>query len=117
MHYIKKKEPEKKIKEVEKIDYLAQKRKERENNPYDRQPVKIDLQKEIFQEDFDEKKLERFKAKTNQIDKQAKQKELLMDKYKGEGVKGIQVGDEVNDMILSSIRAKLAILDKFQNSS
>lgn len=116
IRYIKKKEPEKK-KEIEKIDYLAQKRKERENNPNDRKPVKIDLQEEIFQEDLDDKKLQKIKAKTNQIDKQAKQKELLMDKYKGEGVKGLQVGDEVNDMILSSIRAKLAILDKFQNNS
>lgn len=113
--YKKKKQTEEK-KVIEKFDYLAEKRKQRENVQNENKPVKIDLQNEILNESLDEKKLEKIKAKTNKIDKQAKQKELLMEKYKGEGVKGIQVGDEVNDMILSSIRAKLAILDKFQSS-
>ena len=109
----KKKEPEVK-KEAEVVDYLAEKRKQREIKPNEARALHVELQKDIEDEEIDSAKMQKIKAKAERIDKQAKQKEVFIGKFQKEGVKGIKAGDEVNDMIISSIRAKLALLDKFQ---
>ena len=41
------------------------------------------------------------------------QRERMIGNMGNDSMKGIEVGDQVNDMIISSIRAKLALLDKF----
>ncbi|OMJ81567.1 hypothetical protein SteCoe_3997 [Stentor coeruleus] len=95
------------------VDYLADKRKERENPPTDVKNLHIELEKELLDENFDKAKAQKIKQKADRVDKVAKQQERLIESLKNDGVKGIEVGDQVNDMIISSIRAKLALLDKF----
>jgi hypothetical protein len=109
----KKKEPVE-TKEVKTIDYLAEKRKVREQNPKQFKNLHVELQKEI-EDEIDHSQIEKIKAKAEIIDQRAKLKEMKMGKYGKEEVKGIKAGDKVNDMIISSIRAKLALLDKFQS--
>ena len=113
----KKKEIEAK-KEIEVVDYLAEKRKKRENKgngDFAASALHVELQKEIEGEEIDSVKIERIRAKAERVDKQAKQREGAIGQFQKDGVKGIKAGDEVNDMIISSIRAKLALLDKFQS--
>ena len=71
------------------------------------------MDKEIYEEEFDKEKADKIRAKAEMIDKQAKKQERLIGNMKNDSVKGIEAGDQVNDMIISSIRAKLALLDKF----
>lgn len=111
---IKKKEEEIK-KEVEVVDYLANKRKARESRPKEFKALHVELQKDIEDDEIDSAKLQMIKAKAEKIDKQAKLREGAIGRMNKDGVKGIQAGDEVNDMIISSIRAKLALLGKFQS--
>ena len=96
-----------------KIDYLADRRKVRGTGSSPVQPLHIDLEKEIYDEDFDSEKAERIRAKAERMDKQAIIQERLLGNFSNDNMKGIEVGDQVNDMIISSIRAKLALLDKF----
>ena len=105
--------PQIKKEPIKKVDYLAEQRKERENQPNEIKPIHIDLQKEIYEDDFDDEKAEKIKAKAERIDKQAKLRERQIGNMKNDNYKGIEEGDKVNDMIHSSIRAKLALLDKF----
>ena len=96
-----------------KVDYLAERRVQRGNGNNEIQPIHIDLEKEIYEDDFDSKKAEKIRAKAEKIDKQAMQRERMIGNMGNDSMKGIEVGDQVNDMIISSIRAKLALLDKF----
>lgn len=103
----------KEIRESKIVDYLSDKRKQRDNQPTDIKPIHIDLQQDLLDDNFDNEKAKKIKAKAELVDKVAKKQERLLVNMRDDGVKGIEAGDQVNDMILSSIKAKLALLDKF----
>ena len=69
----------------------------------------------MYSEEFDEQQASKIKAKTDMIDKQVRKQERMIGRIKGDGYKEIEAGDQVNDMILLSIKAKLALLDKFNS--
>ncbi|OMJ81990.1 hypothetical protein SteCoe_17422 [Stentor coeruleus] len=104
--------PEEKPKKVfVKIDYLTEKRKEREEKglPIDQD---VDWVKEVGQGKLDYNKIEKIKAKAARIEQKALRQERLMNVVRNTSSKGLAAARQVNDMIISSIKAKLAILEK-----
>lgn len=107
---VKKIEPKKESKVV---DYLLERRNINKDKPDQVQLIEIDLQKEIYDEELDEFKTKKIKAKAEKMERLAQKQERMMGLGKGDSYRSLQVGDQVNDMILSSIKTKLALLDKF----
>jgi hypothetical protein len=106
------KKPEAK-KEVKIVDYLLDRRNANKERAGSIEPIEIDLEKELVDEEFNEQKVKRIKAKAEKLEKVAQQKERLLGIGKVDSYKNLQAGDQVNDMILASIKTKLALLDKF----
>ena len=106
------KKPEMK-KEVKIVDYLLDRRNANKEKAGSMEPIEIDLDKELVDEEFNEQQAKRIKAKAEKLEKVAHQKERLLALGKVDSYKNLQVGDQVNDMILASIKTKLALLDKF----
>ena len=59
----------------------------------------------------------KIKAKAEKLEKFAQKQERLLGMGKVDSYRNLQVGDQVNDMILSSIKTKLALLDMFNAKS
>ena len=88
------------------VDYLAERRKERE--------LSLDLERKnrnwnLRTHEFDDKdeKLSFLKKKAKVLDKQAKSLEIRLDKKK----LNVDVAERVNELIINSIRAKLSYLE------
>lgn len=96
-------------------DYLAESKRNREIR--DEKINEFEMEKEKMLENFDENKAQKILARAELIESKAKQKELFLGDLKFKSKKGIDAGVEVSDLILASIKAKLAILDKFQDDS
>lgn len=90
------------------IDYLGERRKIRDNE----QVIgleKVDWEEDLYDENLtDEEKSRRLKAKADYMDKLAKKQEM---KIAG-SLAGIDAVNEVNDMYINSIKAKLAVLEQ-----
>ncbi|OMJ72603.1 hypothetical protein SteCoe_28901 [Stentor coeruleus] len=108
---------EKPKREVKSVDYLEYQRKIREDAEKERMDagVEDDMMKYDFNEQFeglsDSEKIKMLKKKSKKIEKVIKKKEIAMINNEGT-VKGFKYSDDINDMLLSSIKAKLAILEK-----
>lgn len=111
----KSKEIEPERKKIVVKDYLAEGRRNREKR--DEKISRFEGDRKSLMENFDEGKAKWILEKAELIDSKAKQKELFLGDLKFKSKKGIEAGEEVDDLILSSIKAKLALLDKFQNES
>ncbi|CAG9331068.1 unnamed protein product [Blepharisma stoltei] len=95
------------------IDYLAEKRKERENSD---SPVFGRNAKQWVEGLADTNLTDRdrikIKAKAAKLERYVQQQEVkleFLDPYNGEGIKA---ANDLNDMLVSSIKAKLALLEK-----
>eukprot|EP01022_Parablepharisma_sp_SALTPOND_P016719 TRINITY_DN2519_c0_g1_i1.p1 TRINITY_DN2519_c0_g1~~TRINITY_DN2519_c0_g1_i1.p1 ORF type:complete len:675 (-),score=118.88 TRINITY_DN2519_c0_g1_i1:1107-3035(-) len=96
-------------------DYLAEQRKKREQ-----ENVSLDVQrKQDWEKDLRNpgldvaEKYNRVVGKANQIEQKAKMKEKLLH-AKGGAEKDLEMGENVTDMFIDAIKAKLAILEQFQ---
>ena len=107
---VKKLEPKK---EPKVVDYLLERRNINKDKPDQIQPIEIDLQKEVYDEELDEFKAKKIKAKAEKMERMAEKQERMIGFGKVDSYRSLQAGDQVNDMILSSIKTKLALLDKF----
>ncbi|OMJ85355.1 hypothetical protein SteCoe_13328 [Stentor coeruleus] len=94
-----------------KIDYLTEKRKEREGKGLSTDQ-NVDWEKDINEGEMDKNKIEKIKAKAARIEQKALKQERLMNLVRNTSPKGLEAAGQVNDMIISSIKAKLAILEK-----
>ena len=59
--------------------------------------------------------IEKIKNKANMLEKEALKHERMLIHMKN-GALGLETSEQVNSLIISSIKAKLALLEKFQNS-
>jgi hypothetical protein len=98
-------------------DYIAEFRQRREINEKDDKQVFDDIFNGMNQRELSQAKVQKIIEKTEFIEQRAKRKELRLDDLKFKSKKGIQTGEEVNEMIINTIRAKLALLDKLQTDS
>ena len=64
--------------------------------------------------DFNAEKIEKIKAKANIIQKEAMKYERMLGNIKSHSEKGLEKIAKVDDLIISSIKAKLAILEQVQ---
>ncbi|CAG9329897.1 unnamed protein product [Blepharisma stoltei] len=96
-------------KEIKKIDFLAEMRILRRSQGSVTR--KYDLEKELMSYDLhDEDKTQKLIEKTDLVDKEISRKERILSS-KLAHPKSIDFADELNDMIISSIKAKLAIVN------
>ncbi|OMJ83280.1 hypothetical protein SteCoe_15804 [Stentor coeruleus] len=108
---------EKPKREVKSVDYLEYQRKIREDAEKEKRDAGIedDMVKYDLNEEFeglsDSEKIKMLKTKSKKIEKEIKKKEIAMMNNEGT-IKGFKYSDDINDMLLSSIKAKLAILEK-----
>ena len=100
---------------VEKPDYIAEFRTRREMNEKNDKEVFNEIFNVIKRSDLSQERVNKIVEKTEIIENRAKRKELHLDTVNMKSKKGIQTGDEVNEMIINTIRAKLALLDKLQS--
>lgn len=111
---VKKPEPKKEIKVV---DYLLERRNINKDKQNRIEPIEIDLQREVYDEEIDEDKVKKIKAKAEKLERMAQKQERMMGLGKVDSFKNLQAGDQVNDMMINSIKAKLALLDKFNTKN
>jgi len=90
------------------VDYLGERRKVREQyekeNPID---LEIDWEAEINSQSTIQEKVKRIKQKEIMIEKKAKMAEMM----NPTNVKGLQQSASVDNFLISSIKAKLQVLD------
>lgn len=92
------------------IDYLAERRKQRKEQGFigefsDEDWEEIEKNEEVGEED-----LKRFKKKADLLEKKAKKAELSLTLGSPEQIQNIEYVEKVNSMLVSSIKAKLAVL-------
>ena len=96
-------EPPKKREPV-KIDWLADQRKNRENLSDDNELAKVDWTNELSQG--------KIKSKVKKLEDQVRKQEMRLEVVNPSNMKGIDTTAHVSDMLISSIKGKLAILEK-----
>lgn len=97
------------------VDYLAQRRAAKEdieselaNKPTE----KVDLEYEFYQADqLDAKETARILRKAAKVERDAKRKEVLISHADITRPTAIQTSDDTADALISSVRAKLKILE------
>ncbi|CAG9315433.1 unnamed protein product [Blepharisma stoltei] len=99
-------------KEFAKIDYLAEMRKNQENQEkLAEKPV--NWQRELEDENLSiEEKANRIRHKAELIEKKARIQEFNIGKLNPQNQQGLKATEQVNDMIIESIKAKLALLQQ-----
>jgi hypothetical protein len=90
-------------------------RKERVNKGNIFNVCEFDWEKDINSEGFNFESIEKIKNKANMLEKEALKHERMLIHMKN-GALGLETSEQVNSLIISSIKAKLALLEKFQNS-
>ena len=103
--------PEKPIKKTPVVkNYLEELREERRNLP-DNPKFDIDLAADLDKDIPIEEKIKKLQKKANYLDRLARNNELKISVISPYKEKCLETSEEVNDMIIASIKAKLAILD------
>ena len=102
---------EKEKKKVYQVNYLEQQRKLREDKGESPLHKNLDWKKEMKRNIEPEKKIENIKNKINRIDQEIMRKEQLLRVAKEQQVEGSI--EKVDDMLVDSIKAKLAILNEY----
>lgn len=99
-------------KEIKKVDYLAEKRNQRNNDHEVRSEVRKPHRWEDEMNKFEgDAKIYHMKEKARQLEQEALKKEQLMKVTQGDHV---SERNQVNDMIIDSIKAKIALLDNIE---
>ncbi|CAG9318416.1 unnamed protein product [Blepharisma stoltei] len=109
---------EKNKKEPVLIDYLGERRKAREDAASKSGTARkhnVDWEEDLNLELTNEQKAERIKAKAEKIEKEARRKELLLNSTTPNNLSTLEKSEDVNQMLISSIRAKLAVLEHVSN--
>jgi hypothetical protein len=94
-------------------DYLAQRRKERATADLDTlatatgEPKKIDFGDDTLTK---HEKMKRVQSQAAQIEKEVKRKELILSSVNPSDPNTLQAEENVNDMLIQSIKAKLEFL-------
>ncbi|CAG9332015.1 unnamed protein product [Blepharisma stoltei] len=89
------------------VDYLGERRKLRGSEPRS-EIQKIDWEDDLYDENLtEEEKAEKLKAKAAMMEKIAKRNETKIN-----GANSLEVADQVDEMYINSIKAKLAVLEK-----
>lgn len=91
------------------VDYLAERRNARKQLPQ-KKYESLDIEQELSGLDNTEKML-KLRKLAKSIEKQAFQEEALLGNIKVDDLKGIERADNVNELLMNSIRAKLALLE------
>lgn len=99
-------------KEMVKIDYLVEMRKNKENpEKVISRPVNVDWEQELANQNLTtEEKSAKIREKAEKIEKQARIQEFNIGKTSPQNHQALEAAGQVNDMIISSIKAKLALL-------
>jgi hypothetical protein len=95
-----------------KKDYLAEIRKQRENNLNSQDLNDLDWEKELNSKHSDAQIFAKVKAKAALIEKKAMKKEVILKMTRNTKSKEMKVIDQVNNLLISSIKAKIALLEK-----
>ncbi|CAG9321197.1 unnamed protein product [Blepharisma stoltei] len=106
-------EPKKKREPIY-TDYLADKRVLRDISKTPDIPImKMNFRDDILDETIPKvERISRLKDKANEIDKIAKESEVKLGVINPHNVKKLDFADQVNEMIINSIKTKLVILDE-----
>ncbi|CAG9336058.1 unnamed protein product [Blepharisma stoltei] len=101
-------------KEFIKIDYLAEMRKEKDGkDPLPSRAVNLNWEHELEDENLTpEEKANRIRHKAELMEKKARIQEFNIGKMNIQNHQGIEATEQVNDMIIGSIKAKLALLQQ-----
>lgn len=108
---------EKPKREAKIIDYLEKQRKIREDTEKEQREAGIEdnLAKFELDDEFERlpesEKIKSLKSKAKKFEKELKKREIAMMTNAGTA-KGLKYSDDINEMLLSSIKTKLAILEK-----
>ena len=102
-------------KEIKVVDFLEERRKIRQEEGGNHQEVDLDWQKELEKDVPDHEKARMLKKKAKMIEREARKQELLIGVVNPTSPKTLQQTENVNDLLLNSIKAKLAILDHKNN--
>jgi len=103
--------------EPKKVDYLAERRKVRESQQKNMSFAfkKIDLDQEFNSASNTDP--EELRKKAAEVEKEARRQEAKILAYKSQDQQALEASSQVNDMLISSIRAKLALLEKTSSPS
>ena len=100
-----------KKKDVKVIDFLEERRKNRQEEEPERGKEDLDWKKDLDSDLPDHEKAKILKRKAKKLEKEAKKQELLIGVVNPSNSKMLQQTENVNDLLLNSIKAKLAVLD------
>ena len=103
-------------KEPVKIDYLGERRKVRQevgvNQVGDFKAKAVDVDEVVKDKGLrTSDKLDRVKRETARAENEARKQELLISELPLNNLTGIEAAEEVNTMLISSIKAKLSVLE------
>ena len=102
-------------KEAKVVDFLEERRKIRQEEGDNYQEVDLDWQKDLEKDVPDHEKARILKKKAKLIEKEARKQERLIGAVNPTSPKSLRQTESVNDLLLNSIKAKLAILDHKNN--
>ena len=96
------------------VDYLQQRRAQRDESGSIRKiQAPTDWNNDLENENISNVEMAaRIKSKAKRMETEARRQELLLSSVAGSSAKGVDVEEDVNDMLIGSIKAKLALLDK-----
>ncbi|OMJ95128.1 hypothetical protein SteCoe_1490 [Stentor coeruleus] len=107
------KPPQKKEPKV--VDFLEEQRKLRQENEENREENDFDWEKDLEKDVSNREKAKILKKKAKMLEKQARKQELMLEAISPNNAKAIKQAENVNDLLLGSIKAKLAALDHKTN--
>jgi hypothetical protein len=97
------------------IDYLGDRRRDREKaeDHIRTQSLRVDWESELATKSADEptRRIQEIRQKARQVQATAERQELLLKEINPTNPKGVDVEEEINDALISSIKAKLSLLD------
>lgn len=102
-------------KEPKVIDFLEERRKVRQEERLDHGEIDFDWEKDLEKDIPDHEKARMIKKKAKLLERESRKQELLIGAISPTNAKTIKQSEAVNDLLLNSIKAKLAVLDHKNN--
>ena len=97
------------------VDFLGERRRIRDEVGENNQDVDFDWKKELDKDLPEHQIAKNLKKKAKILEKEARKQELLMGTPGSINAKSLKQSENVNDLLLNSIKAKLAVLDHKNN--